>query len=27
VGEKPFDRQSYAVLLFGWVVALWVTMM
>jgi len=25
LGEKPFDRESFAVLLFGWAVALLVT--
>jgi hypothetical protein len=25
MGEKPFDRQAWAVIVFGWAVALWVT--
>jgi hypothetical protein len=24
--DKPFDRQAWAVLLFGWGVALWLTL-
>jgi len=24
--DRPFDRQAWAVLVFGWAVALWVTL-
>jgi hypothetical protein len=26
MGERPFDRQTWAVLLLGWAVALWITL-